>query len=271
MKAFNLSILIALTVIACQETAPTITHPPQEPDQAFEAVLRGLEKGGETQAPQQAAAQPTAADQPEAQRLQGTPAVILEHQDVERYTYAKVRTPEDTFWVAGPQTPFEVGQPVRLYGGNWMYNFESKALGQKFDRIMFVSRYLTPRKLSSDTAPTKGEAPAQAPSEPPSFGNKPTIAATLEAMPEDGTKGSFKGEVTKVNPGILGKTWVHIRDYSAAAPKDDLICTLPSQYVPKVGDRIVVEGAIKRNVDLGSGYAYEILLEATGYAALNTP
>ena len=44
MKAFNLSVLIALTSLACQESAPTITHPPQEPDQAFEAVLRGLEK-----------------------------------------------------------------------------------------------------------------------------------------------------------------------------------------------------------------------------------
>ena len=270
MKAFNLSVLIAVTVIACQETAPTITHPPQEPDQAFEAVLRGLEKGGEAQAEEPAAAAPSA-DQAEGQRLQGTPAVVLEHKDVERYTYAKVRTPEDTFWVAGPQTAFEVGQPVRLYGGNWMYNFESKALGQKFDRIMFVSRYLTPRKLSSDTAPATGEAPAQAPADAPKFGNDPTIAATLETMPADGTKGSFKGEVTKVNAGILGKTWIHIRDYSAAAPKDDLISTLPSQYVPKVGDRIVVEGVIKRDVELGSGYAYEILLEATGYAALNTP
>ena len=52
MKAFNLSILVALTVIACQEAAPTITHPPQEPDQAFEAVLRGLEKDGDAQVPQ---------------------------------------------------------------------------------------------------------------------------------------------------------------------------------------------------------------------------
>ena len=267
MKIFNVSVLIALTNLACQESAPTITHPPQEPDQAFEAVLRGLEKNDD--AAEAAPSQPE--PQAEEQRLQGTPAVVLEHRDVERYTYAKVRTPEDTFWVAGPQTAFEVGQPVRLYGGNWMYNFESKALGQKFDRIMFVSRYLTPRKLSSDTAPTEGEAPAQAPADNPEFGNEPTIAATLEAMPEDGTKGSFKGEVTKVNAGILGKTWIHIRDYSAAAPKDDLICTLPSQYVPKVGDQIVVEGAIKRNVDLGSGYAYEILLEATGYAALTTP
>ena len=127
------------TSLACQESAPTITHPPQEPDQAFEAVLRGLEKNDDA-----AEAAPSKPEpQAEEQRLQGTSAVVLEHRDVERYTYAKVRTPEDTFWVAGPQTAFEVGQPVRLYGGNWMYNFESKALGQKFDRIMFVSRYLT--------------------------------------------------------------------------------------------------------------------------------
>lgn len=261
----TLPLLFALALSGCEGGQPALTHPPQEPDQAFEAVLRNLENPGADAE----AADSAAPSQEGEQRLQGTPAVVLEFLEVERYTYARVRTPQETYWTAGPKTAFEKGQPVRLYGGNWMYNFESKALGRTFDRILFVSRYLTPKKLSSNTPTAVAAESAKKPAaEPSPFDNDPTIATILTVPPSDGTPASIRGEVTKVTPGILGKTWIHIRDYSAKPPQDDLVCTLPGQYTPKLGEKIVVDGTIKRNVDLGSGYNYEILLEATGYAAL---
>ena len=254
-----------LVLCSCEGGQPALTHPPQEPDQAFEAVLRTLENPNANAETNES----DVSEQTGEQRLQGTPAVVLEFLEVDRYTYARVRTPQETYWTAGPKTVFEKGQPVRLYGGNWMYNFESKALGRTFDRILFVSRYLTPKKLSSDTPTAVATESAKKPTANSSpFKNTPNIAALLKSPPADGTTASIQGEVTKVTPGILGKTWIHIRDYSAAPPQDDLICTLPGQYTPKLGEKVVVDGTLKRNVDLGSGYSYELLLEATGYAAL---
>lgn len=68
-----------------------------------------------------------------------------------------------------------------------------------------------------------------------------------------------KGKVTKVNPAIMGKNWIHIQDGTSFEDLFDL--TITSDFIPEVGAIITVEGKITLDKDFGYGYAYPIILE----------
>lgn len=68
-----------------------------------------------------------------------------------------------------------------------------------------------------------------------------------------------KGKVTKVNPSIMGKNWIHIQDGTSFEDQFDL--TITSDFIPEVGAIITVEGKITLDKDFGYGYAYPIIME----------
>ena len=76
---------------------------------------------------------------------------------------------------------------------------------------------------------------------------------------------TIRATVVKVNANIMGKNWVHLRDGSgsAADQSNDLLVT--SSEEPKVGDVVVAKGTVKTDVDLGSGYAYKVLVENASF------
>jgi hypothetical protein len=72
---------------------------------------------------------------------------------------------------------------------------------------------------------------------------------------------SLRAQVVKVNNGIMGKNWLHLQDGSGSAKdgSNDLIVT--SKDTAALGDVVTVRGVVRTNVDLGSGYAYQVLIE----------
>jgi hypothetical protein len=70
----------------------------------------------------------------------------------------------------------------------------------------------------------------------------------------------FRGKVVKSNPGILGKNWIHVRDGSGAEGSNDITVTTVSAQ-PKVGDTVLVAGAVVLNKDYGMGYQYDVIIE----------
>lgn len=68
-----------------------------------------------------------------------------------------------------------------------------------------------------------------------------------------------KGKVTKFNPSIMGKNWVHIQDGSEFRGGFDLTITTDIQAA--VGETITFEGKIVLDKDFGHGYFYNILME----------
>jgi hypothetical protein len=57
----------------------------------------------------------------------------------------------------------------------------------------------------------------------------------------------------------MGKNWVTLQDGTGAAPNDKLITT--SLETVTAGDVVTAKGVIHNDVDLGSGYRYDVLLE----------
>jgi len=71
---------------------------------------------------------------------------------------------------------------------------------------------------------------------------------------------TFRGKVVKANSGIMGKTWIHVRDGSGAEGTNDLTVTTTTAQ-PNVGDTVLVTGPVSLNKDFGMGYQYEVIVE----------
>jgi hypothetical protein len=67
--------------------------------------------------------------------------------------------------------------------------------------------------------------------------------------------------VVKITPGVLGRTYLHLRDGSgdAAAGTNDV--TVTTQATPVVGSQVVLEGVVALDRDIGSGYRFPTLIE----------
>lgn len=76
----------------------------------------------------------------------------------------------------------------------------------------------------------------------------------------EGETVTVRGKVVKVNAGIMGRNWLHVRDGSGGDGTNDLTVTT-SEPVPAVGDLVVISGAVALNKDFGMGYRYPVIVE----------
>jgi hypothetical protein len=69
------------------------------------------------------------------------------------------------------------------------------------------------------------------------------------------------GTVVKSTPGIMGRTYLHLRDGSGdpAAGTGDISVT--TEATPAVGETILVEGTLALDRDIGSGYKFPTIVE----------
>jgi hypothetical protein len=69
-----------------------------------------------------------------------------------------------------------------------------------------------------------------------------------------------RGKVVKVNGGIMGKNWLHVRDGSGAEGTNDLTVTTAGE-LPAIGATVVVTGQVALERDFGMGYEYDVMVE----------
>lgn len=204
---------------------------------------------------------------------------VLEVQDVDAYTYLRLRTKDGEQWAAVNRAPVKKGAEVTIENATVMRDFESKTLKRKFATIVFGD--LAGAKVAATGAAAgTGAAPAAGGvgafhAGLPKAADAGDVKVAKAAGPDArtvaeiaGTKGDLKdktvvvrAKVVKFTPGILGKNWLHLRDGTGAAADgtDDLVVTTKAET--KVGEVVVATGVVRTNVDLGSGYTYKVLVE----------
>jgi hypothetical protein len=69
-----------------------------------------------------------------------------------------------------------------------------------------------------------------------------------------------RGKVVKINPAIMGKNWLHVRDGSGADGTNDLTVTTTGT-LPDVGEVVVVSGTVVLDQDFGMGYQYPVIVQ----------
>lgn len=211
---------------------------------------------------------------------------VAETMNAAGYTYVLVDDGHKQTWAATMQFAVKVGDAVSFTAGEPMANFRSKSLNREFPTIYFVDAVKlqgangteTKSALPANHPPLSTtpqlppghpaiDGPATATSEPvfknvsKATGGK-TIAQIIgQASALAGKTVVVRGQVVKYNAQILGKNWLHIRDGSGSAEKNNHDLTVTTSTDAKLGDTVLVTGQVTLNKDFGAGYKYAILLD----------
>lgn len=219
--------------------------------------------------PSSQAALAQSADSGTAPTAQGTllKGEVLERIDAVRYSYLRLATDQGEIWAAVLQTDVEPGGEVTVVNPMPMDGFESETLNRTFDRIVFgtlqESGGSSEQLLMDAHAGVAGATPSEQIEVDKAEGPIGRTVEEIYAQKLDlnGQKVAVRGKVTKVNPNILGKTWIHIQDGTGdpQAGTNDLAVT--SQENPSVGDTVLVEGILGVDKSSGMGYDFPVIVE----------
>ena len=190
---------------------------------------------------------------------------VLETLDVEAYTYLRLKTKEGEKWAAVTRASVKKGATVTVDAAAPMPNFESKALGRKFDMIYFgnlgganakaMAAQPNPHGTSQPVASVEKVAKATG-------ADAKTVAEIITGKKALKDKPvTVRGKVVKVTSGILGMNWLHLQDGSgkAADSTHDIIVT--TKEPANVGDVVSAKGTVRTDVNVGAGYQYAVLVE----------
>ncbi|MBL0044888.1 MAG: hypothetical protein IPP33_11010 [Flavobacteriales bacterium] len=190
--------------------------------------------------------------------------VALEALPTSKYVYVRVKEGEEEFWVAAMKQDVAIGRSYFYRGGLLKTDFHSTEYKRTFDKVYLISQ-LVPSDhggagggMGMPSTASPG-TPAMGGASTPVEGAEPVKVAALVADPKkfEGKAVRLTGKVAKVNPNIMGRNWIHLKDGS----KDDydlvITCALP---LPE-GKTVTMVGTVVLGKDFGSGYNYDILLE----------
>lgn len=216
----------------------------------------------------------------------GTTGTVVETMNASSYTYVQVDDGSKKIWAAAPQFAVAVGDKVTVPDGMAMRDFQSQALGRKFDLVYFVSAI---EVVGHGSAGGKvaaahgggehsadGAAPGHAAGGHPMIATTPAAAVDLSNIKKAdggqtiaelfankttlaGKDVIVRGRVVKYVPSVMGKNWIHIQDGTGGAGTNDL--TVTTGATAAVGNTVLVRGKLSTEKDFGFGYKYEVLIE----------
>jgi hypothetical protein len=239
--------------------------------------------------PELAAASKGEAAEGEATSVKGS---VLEVIQVPRYTYLRIGAAgQPGTWAAVNSAPtVKVGDSVSVVQAQAMTDFQSTALNRKFDLIYFgalagkddVPGASNPHAGMDMKSPHGGGAMPSSSGEtnphaqPLPAADAVAIGKVTKAKGELGhtvadifaKRSALSGKTVRVRavvvksvPGVMGKTFVHVRDGSGSEKTADYDLTVTTQAQPQVGDTLLFEGKLATDVDLGAGYKYPAIVQ----------
>ena len=188
--------------------------------------------------------------------------MALEVLPTERYVYVRVKEGAEEFWIASDRTEVIVGRPYFYRGGLLKTNFHSNEYDRDFDKLVLVSKVVPADHGESgmtDASPAMGNRQEAKPAVKVDVAGSVKIA-DLIASPKkyEGKAIQVSGTCTKVNPNIMGRNWIHLKDGSKGDP--EVVAT--TDVVVPVGEKATIVGTVVLDKDFGAGYRYAILLES---------
>jgi len=204
---------------------------------------------------------------------------VLEVRDADPYTYLRLKTAKGETWAAVGKAPVKKGDQVTINDPAVMQNFKSKSLNRTFDAIVFGSLAGAPAPAMAAGSPHAGvdlgQLHAGVPKAPDVGAVKVpkaqgadarTVAeVNVDRVALKDKPVAIRAKVVKVTAGVMGKNWIHLRDGSGAAADNSHDILVTSKDEPKVGDVVVARGTVRTDVNLGSGYAYKVLVEDVSF------
>jgi hypothetical protein len=215
-----------------------------------------------------------------AQNAQGASikGTIVERLDAEPYSYLKLKTAQGETWTAVPKTDKATGAEVTVTGAMPMNDFESKTLKRKFELVYFGTLGDAAGQPPAMAGADQGGPPANMAAQHAAAAAGPGDVGSVKVPKASGADArtvsevysqrtalkekpvTIRGKVVKYNEGIMGRNWLHIRDGSGTAGKDNDL-TITTAEKAAVGDVVVVKGTLRVDKDFGAGYSYPVIVE----------
>ena len=188
---------------------------------------------------------------------------VLEVKNTDSYTFLLLKIDSKETWAAVELSNVKVGSTVTVENPMEMKNFESKALKKTFPSILFGNlageggavgkpQVAAAKDVSAvDVKVSKATGP-----------NGQTVADVVNNATALNNKAvEIHAKVVKVNSGIMGKNWVHLRDGTGKTEdgSNDILVTTSAEAA--VGSTVTAIGTVRTNKDFGSGYSYKVMLE----------
>ncbi|MFH4965109.1 GW dipeptide domain-containing protein [Gaetbulibacter sp. M235] len=202
---------------------------------------------------------------PEAEKLHTV--VVKEVIQTPTYTYLNVNEGDKNFWIAVNSGEAKVGETYFYVGGLLKENFESKELNKTFDELYLIGNLVSANHGNQMSSNDSKNEDLGAVKEPVTNSVKTNIIRQSGSVkiseivnnPKkyEGQTVQIDGECTKINNGIMGKNWIHLKDGS----KDDFDLVITSNDEVTVGSVVTIKGDVILNKDFGAGYKYDLILE----------
>ncbi|MBE0524552.1 MAG: hypothetical protein IBX40_09515 [Methanosarcinales archaeon] len=184
--------------------------------------------------------------------------IVNQTIDVPGYTLMEISDGTGNMWIAGASISIKNSSQITA-SGNLETEFYSKTLDKTFDVLILAS------SVSGDTA-------TSITSNPPHGGIEPAPIDVNVTAIEGGTRieeilnntTDFADQEIKL-AAVVTKNVVLI-DYTMITIEDgtgELKAKSPNSFEFSVGEKIIVTGTVSTDVDLGSGYYYDVLIEIT--------
>ena len=193
------------------------------------------------------------------------------------YTYLRLEEPD--IWIAAPTMAVSEGDQVEYSGGIEMRDFYSKALDRTFKSIFFIQSVslagqgienlhreaMEGHGTAPPTVPKPVSVQAPAPGEIARLADGKTIADIfVESAQLNDQTVSLRAKVIKVSQNIMGKNWITLQDGTGTEPDNKLLATSSELVSP--GDLVIASGILRKDIDIGAGYQYKILLEEATFS-----
>ncbi len=187
-----------------------------------------------------------------------------------KYVYINVTEGDETFWIATRSMDVRVGETYYYKGGLLKTNFESKEYNRVFDKVYLISNLISAANHGvnneSKDITTSSVKPLNTTKQDIEMHTQKIVRhegsikiSDLVSNPKkyEGKTVQLDGVCTKINPGIMNRNWIHIKDGS----KDDFDLVITSDaYVPE-GSIFSIKALVVLNKDFGAGYKYDLILE----------
>ena len=193
--------------------------------------------------------------------------VVNEVLPATKYVYVNVNEGVEQYWVATALTEIVVGETYFFRGGLLKTNFESKEYNRMFERIYLVSQFVPAKHggnsssasdLTTPSSNQKKNDPVKASKKIEKAEGSISIAELVNNYQKyEGQTVQLSGECVKINPQIMGRNWIHLKDGS----KDNYDLVITSDIFVREGSIITIKATVVLNKDYGAGYKYDLILE----------
>lgn len=193
--------------------------------------------------------------------------VVNEVLPATKYVYVNVNEGVEKYWVATALKEIIVGETYFYRGGLLKTNFESKEYNRMFEKIYLVSQFVPAKHGDNSGNASDMAAPSsnQNKKESVKTVGKVEKAAGSMSIAElvnnyqkyEGQTVQLSGKCVKINPQIMGRNWIHLKDGS----KDDYDLVITSDIFVPEGSIITIKATVVLDKDYGAGYNYDLILE----------